>query len=243
MSAILPSLSKRIYAEELMDDLSTDSDQLRRSLHELRYVNFFLGGYRAVRKRLMPYLEARRGTTVSILDVGTGIADYPERMVRWGAQSGVDVNVTAIDANLATVSCARSYLDQCLAEPLRSHVRVVHANATDLAFPDDSFSLVTGSLFLHHFDNAGVVSMLREMARVASDGILINDLHRHRLAYTGIRAIAGVLPVSVMFANDGPLSVRRAFLPDELRRMADDAGLPNADLARHWAFRLTLSTI
>ncbi len=243
MSAIFPSLAQRIYAEELMDDLSTDTDQLRRALNELRYVNIFLGGYRALRKRLTPYLAARSGTTISILDIGTGIADYPERMVRWGAATGAEVSVTGVDANPAAVTCARSYLDERLPRSLRSRARVIHADAADLSFPDDSFNVVTGSLFLHHFDDAGVVWMLREMARIASDGILVNDLHRHRLAYMGIRAIAGVMPVSAMFANDGPLSVRRAFRPDELRSMAVEAGLPDAVVGRHWAFRLTLSTV
>lgn len=243
MSVVVPSLDRRIFADEQMDDLSADKDELRRALYELRYVNIFLGGYPALRTHLNPYLRLRRRASVTILDLGTGIGDYPERMVRWGAEAGTEVTVTAVDANPAVVSEARAFLDDRIPAALRERVQVEQADATRLTFPDDSFNLVTASLFLHHFDDPTAVAMLRNMARIASDGLIVNDLHRHRLAYLGIRTIASILPVTPMFANDGPLSVRRAFRPDELRRMASQAGLLNAVISRHWAFRLTLSTV
>ena len=243
MSVVVPSFDRRIFADEQMDDRSSDEDELRRALQELRYVNVFLGGYRSLRAHLGPYLPVRRPGPVTILDLGTGIGDYPERMVRWGAEAGTEVTVTAVDVNLAAVSSARAFLDDRLPPGLRGRVHVEQADATRLTFPDDAFNLVTASLFLHHFDDPTAVAMLRNMARIASDGLIVNDLHRHRLAYLGIRTIAAILPVTPMFANDGPLSVRRAFRPDELRRMASQAELLNAVVTRHWAFRLTLSTV
>ena len=243
MSLFVPSLARRVHIQERMDDPSAGPEQFARALRELRAVNIFLGGHRALRKHVEPFLASRSETQVAVLDLGTGLADHPERLVRWGDRLGVNVQVTALDANPTVVDCATSFLSDALPPHLRTRVEVRRGDARELPFSDNAFHLATASLFLHHFDDAECVSVLREMDRVASHGVVINDLHRHVLAYAGIRSIATVLPVSAMFAHDGPLSVRRAFRPAELRRCALDAGIHNARVERHWAFRLTLSTI
>lgn len=243
MSLILPSLGKRVHLPEHMDDFSGDDSEFERALLELRHVNRYLGGYRTLRGALVPFLRHRSGGTATVLDLGTGLADHPEQMVHWGAALGVEVNVTAIDANPTVVECAQRYLNRRLTGRKRSQIHVQVGDAAQLSYPDNAFDVVTASLFLHHFDEKRCVAVLNEMSRVASAGVLINDLHRHPLAYLGIRAVAAAFPVTPMFANDGPLSVRRAFTPDELRRIARTAGLEGVSISWHWAFRLRLSTL
>lgn len=243
MGIVAPSLETRVYHDEWMDDQSADEHQVRRALHELTAVNALLGGYRTLRRRLWPFLKARRGSRIDILDLGTGTGDYPARMVKWGAHVGTEVHVTGLDVNARAVASAAAYLDDALPASLRNHVRLMEGDVWALPFATESFDVVTASLFLHHFDDADAVSVLKEMDRIAAAGIVINDLHRHRLSYMGIRIIAKLLPVSAMFANDGPLSVRRAFRPSELRRLGQAAGLERFDVRRTWAFRLSLSTV
>lgn len=243
MSLVVPSLNRRIHTDEWMDDHAADEAELGRALRELLYVNSFLGGYRALRRYLIPYLRVRRGELVKVLDLGTGLADYPARMVQWGADLDVDVRVTAVDFSPSALHHARAHVEARLPPELRGRVRLERADATRLTYPDGAFHIATCSHFLHHFDDEGAIALLRDVARIASDGLIINDLHRHPLAYSGIRAIAAVFPVSSMFSNDGPLSVRRSFRPSELRRLAADAGLTHAVVARHWAFRLALATV
>lgn len=242
MPAIVPSLSRRVYADERMDDMSIRDERLEAALHELRYVNRYLGGYRALRKALGPIYDDS-AAPVTVLDLGCGICDNADRMVRWGEAAGVTVRVTAIDANPATVSYADKYLDSTLPTALRDRVGVILGDAQALAYDTDAFHVVTASLFLHHFDDDGCVQLLSEMSRIGSRGVVVNDLHRHLLAYAGIRAISALLPVSPMFRHDGPLSVRRAFRPRELAALAAEAGLPEARVRRHRPYRLTLSTL
>lgn len=243
MSFLVPSFARRVHFQERMDDPSASPEQFARALRELRAVNRLLGGHRALRKQIEPFLASRRGTRVSIVDLGTGLADYPEVLVRWGNELGVEVHVAAVDANKSVVDCANTYLSESLPPQLRSRTTVRQGDARALPYPDKHFHLATASLFLHHFDDEECAAVLQEMDRVASHGLVINDLHRHPLAYVGIHSIATVLPVSEMFAHDGPLSVRRAFKPAELRRLASDVGLAGARIEWHWAFRLTLSTV
>lgn len=237
---MLPDLSQRIDVPELMDDFSITDHRLEEALRDLRYVNRYLGGVRVIRSELEPLLRHR---SLRILDVGTGIADIPEQIVRWADESGYDVHFTAVDANPATIAVARKSLSQRLKPSLRQRVVVRTDDALNLECDDASFDVATASLFLHHFRGEGAVRVLREMNRVASCGIIVNDLHRHPLAYVAVRSIAAVMPVSEMFGHDGPASVRRGFNSVELRDLAAAAGLAHPRIRRAWAFRLVLSTL
>jgi hypothetical protein len=69
--------------------------------------------------------------------------------------------------------------------------------------------------------------------------VLVNDLHRHAVAYGSIRALAAMFSKSRMVRHDGPLSVLRAFRPQELLDIARRAGVP-ARVHRSFPYRLVL---
>lgn len=244
---MLLSLSTRApQQQEMMDDLSAGGPALDEALEDLRWVNRWLGGHAAVQRALKPLVEARRGRTeaLRLLDLGTGGADHPEHLVRWAAGLGAPLDVTALDANPHAVRYAREALRRRLPAYLRARIRVEQGDALNLAFDDDAFDVALAALFLHHFDEEGAVTLLREMQRVSSAGIVICDLHRHALAYHAVRALGAVRPgTSAMFRHDAPLSVRRGYRRDELRALAERAGLTGYRLRWHWAFRWVLSTI
>jgi hypothetical protein len=81
------------------------------------------------------------------------------------------------------------------------------------------------------------------MSAFARHGIVVSDLHRHVLAYHGIRLAGWALRASPVFRNDGAVSVQRGFLRDEIASMAVEAGIGHYDLRWHWAFRWVLSTL
>lgn len=225
-----------------MDDFSIDDARLTDTLDEIHRVNRWLGGHRTMRRVLAPYLRRAAGP-VRLLDLGTGLADFPAMLLQWAEKENIDLHITALDANPATIKHAAHFLDSALSPDQRQRIELVVGDALEIPFAENSFDLVTAALFLHHLEDADAVRLLRAMDRVARDGLLINDLHRHPLAYYGIQLHAKLLPVTPMFAYDAPLSVLRAFTREELQRLAHEAGLDDAQLAWHWAFRWTLSTV
>ena len=99
-------------------------------------------------------------------------------------------------------------------------------DAFALPFREGAFDVVMASLFFHHLKWDECVRVLREMWRVSRTRVIVNDLHRHRVAYASIRVLSGLLSKSIMVKNDGPVSVRRAFKPRELLNIAREAGVP-----------------
>jgi 2-polyprenyl-3-methyl-5-hydroxy-6-metoxy-1,4-benzoquinol methylase len=244
----LPSFKVRTDEDELMDDFSITDSRLTSALDQLRWVNQLLGGYSAPMEILKPLLlnQAKtQATPIRILDLGTGIADFPEVIVRWAASQTPtpQVEIVAVDANPVTVDYAQTALRDRLPPALQSQIKVVVADALALPYENHSFDVVMASMFLHHFAQEKAVVVVRDMQRIAQNGIIINDLQRHPLAYMGIYSLTRLFQASPMMQNDGPLSVLRGFKAAELRAIAQAAELPSYSLQWRWAFRWLLSTV
>jgi SAM-dependent methyltransferase len=238
--AVLPDLSTRLAADEMMDDFSITDDRLRRALTDLRWTNRLLGGYRANDALLDPLLQNNR---LRILDIGTGGGDYLAHLVRRADRAGCRMEVVGVDANPVTATYAREWLDANMRGRLRPRIRIDVADARSLPYDADAFDASLATLFLHHFHGDDAVQVLCEMDRVGRRGALVNDLHRHPLAHAAIWVLSRLLPTSPMYQHDAPLSVRRGFRRDELRTLARRAGWKPPVIRWHWAFRYTMSTL
>lgn len=241
----IPSFHTRTNEDELMDDFSITDTRLTSALEQLRLVNQWLGGYSTTMTAIAPFLRSRVGQPTRILDLGTGIADFPEYIVQWAAAQSpnLDIEIVAVDANPVTVDYARTALKQRLPETAAAKIQVEVADALALPYADGSFDIAMGAMFLHHFAEANAIAIVQAMQRVSRGGIIINDLHRHPLAYYGIYALTHLLPASPMMQNDGPLSVLRGFQKSELAAIAKAAGLQNFSLRSYFPFRWLLTTV
>jgi SAM-dependent methyltransferase len=226
----------RAQAPELMDQPRQDAAELARSLADLRQVNRWLGGRRAM-VRAVAGIASRlaAGEEVRVLDVATGSGDIPLALTRWARRAGRRLRVVATDLHPQTLELAR---DHTRADP---DVEVREADALALPFADGEFHIALCSTALHHFDEPEAVAVLRELDRVASHGVVVGDLLRSRAGLLGARLLAATLwrrhPIT---RHDGPVSVRAAFTPAELRGLAAAAGLAGARVRAHPPFRLSL---
>lgn len=224
-----------------MDDFSITDERLTRALRDLRRINRLLGGLSAT-DAVLDFL-LRRHEQLRLIDLGCGGGDHLVHLVRRGTQSDCAMELVGIDANPVTVEHAREHLDRTLSPSLRSRVQVEVGDALALPYDENAFDVAHAALFLHHFHGEEAVQLLEEMQRIGRCGLLINDLHRHLLAYLGIWTLSRLLLMAPMVQHDGPTSVRRSFRRPDLESLAEDAGLPSPTIRWHWAFRWTLSTI
>ena len=207
-------LSVRSNETELMDDLSRPDSEFVEVYNELTAVNKHLGGIRAV-ERFLPE------DAMSVLDVAAGGCDVGEALA-----SRRKCRVVSLDMNPRGLKMARQ-------------TAPVAGDALQLPFADRTFDAVICSLFFHHLTTAECVSVLREMWRVARRIVIVNDLHRNRVAHASIRVLSALFSRSTMFRNDSAASVRRAFRPAELVDVAKTAGVP-ARVYRSFPYRLVL---
>jgi SAM-dependent methyltransferase len=221
--------SERSREKEIIDDMSLDRETTAGVLRELEVVNRYLGGYSTTIAgigELVPPGDA----PLRVLDVGAGGGDMARRLVAWGRERRRPVEVVSVDLSHGAVAFAR---DALAALPEAS---VVQADVLALPFAPGSFDVAVCALFLHHFEQPAAAAILRAMFEVSRRGVVVNDLHRHPLAYAGIWALTRLLPASPVVRNDGPLSVLRAFRRDDFAELSRMTGLALEPRWR-WAFR------
>lgn len=226
----------RAAGGELMDEPAQDRQELARSLADLRGVNRWLGGTRVALIHLEALVERHPQPEYRILDLATGSGDIPLAIARWARERELQVEIVATDNHPTTLEFAAAHTAH---EPA---IRTEFADALKLPWPDDAFDVALLSTALHHFDDErDCLRVLREMHRVSRIGFVVNDLARSRMALLGARLLAATVwrrhPVT---RHDGPLSVRRAFTPAELRTLAARAGFARAEVRAHLPFRVAL---
>jgi len=220
-------------AIEMMDLPDADPAELARTLSDLAWINRWLGGSRLVCRHLSRLLEDR-ATSLRILDVATADADIPRAILRWGRRRNLSIEIEAVDHHDQILRLARQ---RSTAYP---EIRVRNADALSLPYPEGSFDIVIASLVLHHMEGEDQVRLLRELYRVARRAVLVNDLRRGYWPFVVTWASLHALSRSRLILHDGPLSVRRAFLPEELLALARGAGWTRTRVSRHAFFRLAL---
>jgi SAM-dependent methyltransferase len=212
---------------EHLDDPRTDPALRERSLRDVRRANTLLGGAWAVLRELWRE-RAVPGTAMSILDVGTGLADIPARAQRGAQKRGVLLTTFGVDEAEVLARLGAGLLDASAC-----------ADARRLPFADASVDVVICSQVLHHFEDAEIPAVLAELSRVARQRVIVSDIRRSWLAAVGFWAATWPLGFHPVSRHDGFTSVLRGFTPDELARHVRSAtGRPPA-VRRHPGFRLT----
>jgi SAM-dependent methyltransferase len=227
-------LKQRSNQPELMDDLSLSGDELRRNLEELETINTWLGGYKVVLDALEKLLAGYEGPPLRLADIGCGGGDTLRHIARWARRRKLPLQLTGIDANNFMVQYARQ---RCGGFP---EIALEQQDVFSESFQLQHYDIVVCSLFCHHFSDAQLVRLFRQLHGQAGIAVIINDLHRHWLAYHSIRWLTRLFSDSYLVKNDAPLSVWRAFRKEELQRLVQQAGIDRYSLRWMWAFRWQL---
>jgi SAM-dependent methyltransferase len=222
--ALLPG---RVHRAELMDVEPTSDADLARCLADLERVNRWSLGYRPT-LRWLDAVTADRDR-LSVLDVGCGHGDMLRRIRRWGRRRGLALELWGLDASPAATRAARR------ATPSDMAVRFETGELFAWA-PPQRFDVVVSALFAHHLGDADLVRFFAWMEAHAEYGWFVNDLHRHALAYHGLRLGFSLFSVHRFVRHDGPVSVHRAFTRRDFAEVAAAAGLDPADLDVAWWF-------
>ncbi len=230
-------LTQRRRIRELMDDPGVDRADLEQSLRFIRMVNRRLGGTRAVIVHLARWSgEWKSKEPIRLIDIGTGSADIPLAISQWARRAGKSVHVTGVDLHPTTLALAREHLGG------HRGVELVEADALKLMdrFDPGAFDYAHAGMFLHHLDDIEVMTMLRIMDRLATRGLIWNDLVRGVLERVVVRLLSLGRPFIVR--HDAVASVDAGFTRGEALELAGRVGLQDVAYRRHLFGRFTLTS-
>jgi SAM-dependent methyltransferase len=227
------SLAARARESEQMDDPALATGDYAAILGDLGRVNRWTLAARPTLAFLARAVRGRR--RFSLLDVGFGEGAMLRRIALWARRAGLDAELVGIDLNEKSAAVARA------ATPLGIEIDWRTGDYRALG----GFDLVVSSLVAHHMDDGELVAFVGWMEAHARRGWMVNDLHRHRLAYSGYPLLARLLRVHRVVREDGRLSIARAFRAAEWRAVLADAGIAPgaARIVRRFPFRLCVERL
>jgi 2-polyprenyl-3-methyl-5-hydroxy-6-metoxy-1,4-benzoquinol methylase len=229
------SFSHRSTAAEIMDDLQFHDDVVFQTLRELDFINRWLGGNAVTLDALQRVWHSiHEGESISIVDLGCGSGEMIRIIAERARRQNKKVKLCGIDANPHIVGYAIAHSRTV------DHIQFEALNIFSNEFKSKQFDIVLATLFLHHFTYDELVSLFSSLKQQTTKAVIVNDIHRHPLAYYSIKWLTSIFSKSSMVKYDAPLSVLRAFKKDELKEILRKAGIAHFTLKWKWAFRWQL---
>ncbi|HEU5291154.1 MAG TPA: methyltransferase domain-containing protein [Cyclobacteriaceae bacterium] len=233
-----PDFSQRSSAIEVMDDLTYAGEVMDQTLVELEIINKWLGGnevtMNGLRALLSSKTEKNKRVGLKIADLGCGGGDMLKLVANYFKKKKLNAEFTGIDANPNILTFAQKNTQSF------NEIKFQSQNILSESFRSKRYDIVFATLFFHHFTSPQLVEIFKSLKKQTAVGIVMNDLHRHWLAYYSIKLLTILFSKSSMVKNDAPISVLRGFSKNELKEILEEAGIENYTLKWKWAFRWQL---
>ena len=213
-----------------MDDFTLEGAHLRDNLDKLAIINKWLGGNHVSLSGIDKLVSQQaKEVEVVIVDLGCGNGDMLRRVARLGNKRGYKFKLIGVDANQDTIN----YAEKLSVE--YQNINYLQLNIFSREFQELKYDIALLTLFLHHLDDEELIHHLSWLKKQAKLGIVVNDLHRNKLAYYLFYVISLVFNNRIV-RNDGLISILRAFKKSELENYAKKINV-KSKISWHWAFR------
>lgn len=209
--------------KEELERSDADMPQLQRTIRQFRLINMlFSASSRLLRTHFFSIMEQEPERIYTLLDVGAGGCDIAIRAAREARRRGLRLNITALDNDVRILPMAY--------QAIRDYpeILIVEGNALDLS-RFGSFDFIFSNHLLHHLAWDDIRIFLEQIIPRTRLAFVMNDLKRSNWAYLGFTIFSALMTRRSFHFHDGRLSIRRAFLPEELRDFIRD-NFPNTPL-------------
>lgn len=203
---------------EALDDPDTDAVLVRRMLADIEVANKFFGGVAVARRGLSHLLDRRdNGTTLTLLDVGTGAGDLPRALRTWAARRGVTLRLIGLERSRAAARVAHD-----------NGVATLVSCGGALPLRPVSVDIVLLSQIVHHLDDDSAVHVLAGCAAIARRGVIVADLLPSRWAAFAFRWAGRGMGFHPITLTDGVTSLERGRRAKQMTALAVRAGVASS---------------
>jgi len=216
---------------EIMDTFSGTTVELETILKDINRVNKLLGGYKITLDAVFEMIGSVFKESYTILDMGCAEGTMLRKLADEGRKRNIKLHLIGVDLNGQSLELAQKYsIDY-------PEITYQKADILTSNFSQMNIDVVMTTLTLHHFTDEGVVQFVNRFVKLASMGVVINDLERSPIAYYLFKAFSFFFIKTEIAEKDGLLSVRRAFKMRELQDFAKQVKNATHHIRWKWAFR------
>lgn len=212
---------------EIMDDLDFQGEEMKNLLKDLKTVNNWLGGNNITIEGLQQLLKNNsKEKQITLLDIGCGDGQLLRKCADFGKKNNFNFDCIGIDFNENILKIAQKQSE----DYSNITFRKVDVFLAEELIPNCDIALCT--LFLHHFSNEKIESLLNIILAKVKLGLIINDLHRSKQAFELFKIFSKFLLKTETAKHDGLVSIARGFKKSELENISKK--IPNQKSIIHW---------
>lgn len=226
------STKYRSTQSEIMDDFELKGDAMKKVLTDLKNVNKWLGGNKISIRGIVKLLpDGSKAKKITIVDLGCGDGAILRECARFAKKAGYDFQLIGIDANAFILEEARR---RSLDYP---NISFLEKDVFSTEIKELDYDIALCTLFLHHFSTDDLKTLIQHFFDHATIGVVINDLHRSRLAFWLFNLVSFFLIKTPIARKDGLISVARGFKRKELESLSQHIENSTSVISWKWAFR------
>lgn len=222
----------RSEQSEIMDSIDFRGAEMKNLLKDLKTVNKWLGGNQITLNGIQQLLQNHpKNERVTIMDIGCGDGQLLRKCSDLAARLNLKIECIGLDfnKNILEVATSRSR------EYPSIKFQKVDVFLEEKLIPNCDIALCT--LFLHHFKTAEIEVLLKTLSQKARIGLVINDLHRNKWAFTLFKIVSALFLKTGTARHDGLVSIARGFKKRELEQLARNIPNQKSEIRWRWAFR------
>lgn len=214
---------------EWMDDPNLDQVTLQHAVDDINTVNRLLHGFHFTLKAVKKELQKHPNKALTIVDAGCGDGE----MLRYLEKNLKQENVSFLGLDFA----ARSIEKARLKSKGLLRLRFRESDILKIHPADLKCDILISSLTMHHFNDSEIVTFLTKFKEITSKTIIINDLHRHRLAFLFFKYLSPIFIKHEISKHDGLISIASGFKARDFKKYATAIGTNNDRWTWKWSFR------
>lgn len=228
---MLIDLSERSSQPELMDDFREGIKNLRIVFDDINRVNSILGGSSITVNAVSQLISNSPQESYTIVDMGCGDGNMLREVAQFCRKRNIQVKLIGIDLNAEALQLAKK------ASSDYPEIEFLHQDILLLEATDLNCDIVINTLCMHHFVNKDLLLFLDKFNQLARIGVVINDLHRSRLAYYLFKLFSLIFIRTETAKIDGLISISKGFIKSDLIQYSKSFPDVKHDIRWKWAFR------
>ncbi|GAA4278725.1 methyltransferase domain-containing protein [Aquimarina mytili] len=226
------NLVHRSNEPEIMDDVNVEEKALKIALADISRVNKLLGGNSITIKSVdQLMIDADLNKELTIVDIGCGDGEILRVLADLYRKKNITVKLIGVDLNEKSLELGKK-LSVLYPEISYYKYDILKVQNSEL-----TCDIILCTLTLHHFSCKEIKGVIRKAVELASVGVVINDLHRSKLAYYLFKLFSLFFIKGYIAKNDGLVSIKRGFKKKELLDYAKELNLQQYSIDWRWAFR------
>ncbi|MCZ4319787.1 methyltransferase domain-containing protein [Aequorivita viscosa] len=217
---------------EVMDNLDFHGPEMKDLLTDLKTVNKWLGGNSITINGLQKLLQNKSKTEkITIVDLGCGDGELLRKCADFGRKHKYNFNCLGLDFNENIIQFAK------IKSEAYANIKYLKVDvfSEENLIPNCDIAMCT--LFLHHFSNEKVESLLKTLLHKTSIGLIVNDLERSKHAFNLFKVASKLFLKTKTARHDGLVSVARGFKREELESISKNIPNQQSEIHWRWAYR------